>query len=293
VTPDYYSNRVVALPTRHSKEIALAPAFHQVLSATIDVIDVDTDSFGTFTGDIPRTRSPLKSAEAKAHAGLAASGNTLAVASEGTIGPDPSLPFANSDIEVLVFVDTQRQITIHEQYRSNEIVAVRHVIGPGDDLSSILHRADFPNHAVLVKPESDSYEATRQNEATHRSPPMTTTGITDTETLQRALAQVHAMGLNAVIESDFRACFSPSRMANITECARRLVARIATNCPACASPGWGLVAPSRGLPCRECGTHVPTAVRSHRLGCPRCEACVETPSPDSTVDPRWCPRCNP
>ncbi len=282
VTVDY-AGQVVAFATQHHKDRAVAPVFRDRLGVTIEVADVDTDAFGTFAGDVPRTKSPLDTALAKVEAGLDASTRRLALASEGTIGPDSALPLTTSDIEVLVFRDAEAGITIHAQHRSYEIVAARTQAKPTDDLREFLVRADFPRHGLIVKPPTGS-------------PGPITKGIVDEIELGRAIRRVcelRGASGSAIIESDLRAHFSPSRMSNITECARQLADRIATPCPQCASPGWGPVAPARGLPCSNCRTHIPTAVRADVSGCVRCPAVREYPREDQSVDPRWCPVCNP
>lgn len=275
-----YAGQVVALPTRHGKERAIRPAFHDKLDALIEVVDVDTDAFGTFAGDVPRIESPLKTAIAKAQAGLATSTRRLSMASEGTIGPDPAIPLVTSDIEVLVFVDGVRDVTISQHYRSTDIVAVRAEVRPGDDIDELLARADFPRHGLIVKPPAGIQGPIVK-------------GLGDAAQLVRAIERVSSPGGSAVVESDFRAHRSPSRMANIAECARRLVDRIATSCPECEGPGWGPTAPALGLPCSSCDSEVPTAVRAQRHGCPGCGAVREVPSGETTADPRWCHRCNP
>lgn len=275
-----YAGQVVALPTRHGKERAIRPAFHDKLDALIEVVDVDTDAFGTFAGDVPRIESPLKTAIAKAQAGLATSTRRLSMASEGTIGPDPAIPFVTSDIEVLVFVDADRDLTISHHYRSTDIVAVRSEVRPTDDLRDLLKRADFPHHGLIVKPPDGM-------------PGPIAKGLTDEGDLDRALHQISGGYGTAVVESDFRANFSPSRMANIAECTRQLAERIATTCPECESPGWGSLAPVRGLPCSDCGTQVDSAIRADVFGCTACPASHEVPRPEQAVNPRWCPRCNP
>jgi len=258
----------------------MVPAFHAALGMTIEVVDIDTDAFGTFAGDVPRIESPLRTAIAKAKAGLAASGARLAVASEGTIGPDPSIPFVTSDVEVLVFVDALRDLTITERFRSTDIVAVRVEVQPSDDIDEILVRADFPRHGLIVKPPEGS-------------PGPIVKEVSHHDQVAQAIHEISSFSGRAVIESDFRAHRSPSRMANISECARRLATRIATSCPECKGPGWGPIAPALGLPCGFCDSEVPAAVRAQRHGCPCCGTVREVPSGGLTADPRWCPRCNP
>ena len=275
-----YGGRSAALATRHAKDAAIAPTFRDVLGLKIIVVDIDTDAFGTFTGHIPRTDSPLNTAIAKARAGMLASGHAIGLASEGTIGPDPLMPFATADIETIAFVDEERGIIISETIRSTDIVAVRETVTGDTDLTAVLARADFPNHGLMVRPTNP-----------HAGPIVT--GITDRTELETAIREFTSTHGTAVVESDLRACFSPSRMRTIRECATRLALRLATPCPECASPGWGRIEPARGLPCSTCGTFVETAIRADVFGCQACSASLEVPRPDQTVEPRWCPSCNP
>lgn len=275
-----YCGRSAALATRHAKDVAIAPAFRDVLELEVVVVDIDTDAFGTFTGHIPRTDSPLNTAIAKARAGMVASGHVIGLASEGTIGPDPLMPFATADIETIVFVDEIRKIVVSETTRSIDTIAVRETVSGDTDLCAVLARADFPNHGVLVRPPNP------------QAGPIVT-GITDQTVLERAISECTSAHGAAVVESDLRACFSPSRMRVIHECATRLAQRLATPCPECASPGWGRIEPARGLPCSACGTFVETAIRADVFGCQSCSATVEIARSEQLVEPRWCPSCNP
>lgn len=275
-----YAGRIAALATRHAKDEAIAPAFRDVMGLATVVVDVDTDSFGTFSGDIPRTDTPLNTAVAKARAGMTASGHTIGMASEGTIGPDPFIPFVTSDIETIVFVDDDRGITINETFRSTDIVAIRQTVTSAADVRNVLDKADFPRHGLIVRPHDP-----------HGRPLIK--GITREDRLLAAVRQCISDSGTAVVESDLRACFSPTRMRNIRKCAELLAQRIATPCPECAGPGWGRIEPVRGLPCSACGTYVESAIRADVYGCPGCPAMLEIPRPDSVVEPRWCPTCNP
>lgn len=275
-----YSGRVAALATRHVKDEAIAPVFHEVLGIEVVVADVDTDSFGTFAGDVPRTDTPLNTAISKARAGMLASGHRIGIASEGTIGSDPFMPFVTSDIEIIVFIDDDRDIVISETTRSTDIVAIRQTVTTEEDLARALERADFPRHGLIVKPPES-----------HNGPIVK--GITNHDALSAAIQECSSNFGSAVVESDLRAYYSPSRMLNIAQCAEVLAQRIATPCPVCTSPGWGRIEPARGLPCSGCGTVVDSAVRADVFGCTSCLNTCEVPRPEQTVQPRWCSLCNP
>lgn len=275
-----YAGRTAALATRHGKEIAIAPPFRDAVQLDIVLADIDTDAFGTFTGELPRRETPFNTAIAKARAGIERSGLPLGLASEGTIGPDSQLPFVTSDLEIIVFIDLERDIVISEWTRATNVIAFRAVIRPEDDIGTFAARADFPRHGVIVK-------------STEGDDSVIFKGIADELRLDKAIKECFAQTGSAIIENDFRAYHSPTRMAVISNCATRLAQKVASLCPECSCPGWGRVEPARGLPCSECGTFVATAIRADRDGCPSCEALRETARPVKHVDPRWCPGCNP
>ena len=275
-----YSGRTAALATRHGKQVAIAPPLRDALELDLVLADIDTDLFGTFAGEVPRLDTPLNTAIAKAGAGIASSGLALGLASEGTIGPDPRLPFLFSDLEVIVFIDTERDIVIAESWKATNVIAFRAEIHPHDNLQAISVKADFPRHGLIVR----SHE---------NSDALIFKGITDDKLLATAVAACHELSGKAIIESDLRANYSPSRMAAIAQCATRLATRVATLCPECSCPGWGHIEPGRGLPCSECGTFVESAIRSDRYGCASCSAEMEKARTEQSIDPKWCPACNP
>ena len=95
--------------TKHGKLAQLEPAFAQLPQWQLELAEVDnkvfdTDTFGTFNGEIPRTLSPKQTVIAKARAGAEMTGCDFAIASEGTIGPHPAFPFVTADHELLAFV---------------------------------------------------------------------------------------------------------------------------------------------------------------------------------------------
>ena len=245
-------------------------------------VQVDTDAFGTFTGERARTRSPMDTAIAKARAGMALTGFPLGLASEGSFGPHPLLPFVAADLELLVLVDDLHGIVITERARSLTPVHVRESVAPGQSLTHLIRRAQFPGHALTVRPDGPdaewTHKALRQAPALHRA-------IT-------AAAGRSPVG-RAIVESDLRAHCSPTRRAVIAEAARRLAERAAVRCPACACPGWGVIEVRGGLPCASCRGDRTHAPRARVLGCPGCGHEVEVPVGPRVADPATCDDCNP
>jgi hypothetical protein len=277
---DYRGQRA-ALATGHAKESVITPPFASLLGLAVAAVPVDTDSFGTFAGEIPRAGSAYETAVRKARDGMAASGLPLGLASEGTIASDPVLPGVTVDMELLVFIDDVRGIVVHETHRSSATIAGHTTVSREDDLDPFLDRADFPRHGLIARPAGLQGPIAK--------------GITDHDDLRRIIDDYAALSPThrVEIESDLRAHMSPSRMMAIDACAHALAERLATPCPNCGCPGWGPMEPAWGLPCRECGTTAPHVVRADRMGCPRCPAFHEAARHAEFADPQWCPRCNP
>lgn len=291
-TSSPYSGVTVALATRHGKEKVIGRALRHGLGAELlHVRDVDTDALGTFCASVPRRGSALESCLAKAEAALAGGGTAFAIASEGSFGPHPQLPFLAAGMEWLVFLDRRRDLTIHEQglaRRTN--FAHRLVAAPGGDgpdpvFGRWLDQVGFPSHALMVR--------------AHQGPAGVggvEKGLNRWEALAPAIARAAAAsgdGL-ALVETDMRAHCNPTRMAAIRQLAFRLVRRLANPCPACQTPGWGVVERRPGLPCGGCG--LPTALtRALVWGCARCPHQEERPRPDGLprADPGQCDWCNP
>jgi len=197
---DIYRGHLAVLTSQHEKQRLVAPSFKEVLGVELIERALDTDQFGTFSGDIERSASPLDTAIAKARLGMKESGLPRGVASEGSIGPDPFIPFVISDIEHLVWVDAERDIVVSESYRSLDIRTASTRTFVGADLSDFLQRADFPRHRLIVKAENSS-------------PFFCAKGIGSVQALEAAISECsHRSETGAVIvESDLRAHCSPSR----------------------------------------------------------------------------------
>lgn len=267
------------MATKHDKAKLVAQSFNNILAMTVQEVLVDTDVFGTFAGETERVGTPLDTAVKKAQLGIQTTGNPYAIASEGSIGPDPFFGFVNANIETLVFVDHELQIQVHETIKSNEIIAFS-TNTLKNDLALFLQKADFPNHAVIVKPLI--------GQGAHK-------GIRDLRILEEAIKDSRNQSEDgeAIIESDLRAMCSPSRQKNIAAVGLKLVQRLSHTCPECQSPGWGLKSYIRGVECSQCGDMSEDAIRQEIMGCFKCEYTVPGAVINLTLDPARCMSCNP
>jgi hypothetical protein len=281
-----YAGRRIALATRHGKAQALDPMVRHQLGATLVVASsVDTDALGTFTGEIERTGTMSEVAIAKARLGMAAANLPIGIASEGSFGPHPRLPFAMAGLELIVFVDDERQITLLESIVDDEPCFHHWLARPGEDQTGHLARVDFPRHALIVRPQTPTEPAAGLAKGLRALPDL----VAAIETAARLSADGAAL-----VQTDMRAHMNPTRMATIARLATRLGERLNTPCPDCATPGFGLVGSETGLPCSDCGTPTVLARGSIR-GCAACDHREFHPRTDglTEADPRYCPACDP
>lgn len=273
-----------AIATKHGKERVLAAPLTARTGLHLAVAPgLDTDVLGTFTGETERPGSPLQTAVAKARLGMRAAGLPRAVASEGSFGPHPHAPLVAGGMELVVYVDDELGIEVAEAALSRRTTLGHTATARLDGAAgSFLERVRFPSHAVIVRPNAGEGAIVK--------------GLRDAGALAAAItraARESEDGL-ARIESDLRADRNPTRMAEIALVARRLADRLATPCPACGTPGYGVAATSPGLPCRDCGA--PTPWIAYEVdGCARCGHTCERPRRDGlrAVEPAHCPACNP
>ena len=286
-----YAGRSAVLATMHRKQQAVAPAFEQALGLNVvATTDVDTDTLGTFSGETPRRGTMLETALAKARLGMQATGLRLAIASEGSFGPHPEIPFLPAGIELLVFVDADAQSAIHETRVVERTNFAHRVTAPVADtdtateLNAFLAQVGFPAHGLIVRPNAGhSHAALRK-------------GIVDRADLDQAVDAAAAASADgrACIETDMRAHMNPTRMAMLAHLATQLALRLAARCPACAAPGWGRIDTTPGLPCEECGT--PTEmIAAEVFGCSSCGHRESRSRSDGLLmaPPGRCPQCNP
>jgi hypothetical protein len=278
----YHAARV-ALATMHAKERAIEKPLRQRLAITVEVASgINTDLFGTFTGEIPRSGNMVEAARGKALAAIAATGLPYGIGSEGAFGPHPAVPFLSSAIELIEFIDRQRNLEVRESLRTSCTNFSSIVCGPNDDLKPFWEAARFPSHALVIAPNTAQEE------------PLYWKGVLDVGVVATATREACACSADGLarITTDMRAHVNPTRMAVLRRLARRLAARLATLCPACRMPGFGERDIERGLPCFDCGS--PTDLPSRYIE--RCVACAfvrYSPTPAQMADPGQCSVCNP
>jgi hypothetical protein len=277
-----FKNRKLIIATKHQKEKVIAPYLEKELGI-VCLVDphFDTDVFGTFSGEIARAHSPIETLRQKCLTAMQANQCDLGVASEGSFGPHPSIPFVTADDELLIFIDLRHNIELVVRELSLATNFNAQTVHSYDELCKFAQQAQFPSHGLILRPApnaaSDIYK-----------------GITDNNTLINTytkLAQAHG---SVYVETDMRAQFNPSRMEVIEQATKKLVAQLLVHCPHCQLPGFAINARILGLPCELC--KLPTAsVLGYIYKCKHCnyEQVANYPNKKEFEDPTYCNFCNP
>lgn len=276
----YYQNQLVLLASKHQKEKAISQPFMTRLSCTLRVHDFDTDQFGTFTGEIPRTKSPYQTCCLKAKMAAEHFNYAYSVASEGSFGPHPSCPFVPSAHELMVFIDREHDWIIAEQLVSQKTNYAMITINKNSDIHDFLKRALFPSHALIVQGVSDNCVFAK--------------GINDLDALMHYVSLGFKTEKELLLATDMRAMMNPTRMELIGELADNLALRIATPCAQCGCPGFGFKETRGALPCADCASA--TAFYKEEVwGCIACVHQEYKMRKDGLLkaDPRFCAYCNP
>ncbi|WP_438983358.1 DUF6671 family protein [Vulcanococcus sp.] len=278
-----YSGRLICLTTRHNKQRALGLPFQRGLGAELQLCEQDTDRLGTFSGEIPRLSDAEATCRTKALMGMQHTGLILGLASEASFGPHPAMPLLAVGQELLIFLDQERDLCVLEQRLEWRTNYSQHELAAEQEPDRWLSQVGFPSHAVIARPAAPI-------------PELLFKGLRSRLALNKAIEQCRSVDPEGRVwlETDMRAHCNPTRMRSIRRLGLSLVRRLRTPCPACGSPGWGLMDTKSGLPCSACRT--PTELTLAELwGCSSCGARREQPRRDGLLqaDPGQCPWCNP
>ncbi|MBD2102685.1 hypothetical protein H6F94_17665 [Leptolyngbya sp. FACHB-261] len=277
-----FQGRVAVLATMHCKEQVIAPLLQPEFGMQIVVPSLDTDQFGTFTRDIKRSGDQLSAARLKAEAALQLTGNDLALASEGSFGAHPAVPFLVCNREIVVLIDRANDLEIVGEVLSTETNFSHTQVTCLPEAHAFAEKVGFPMHGLVV--------AAGQSAST----PEIVKGITTTADLTETVTWMLSRLGQAHLETDMRAMYNPTRMKVIAQATENLIQKLRCCCPHCSCPGFDVVEQQAGLPCAWC--QAPTSlVLAARYFCKKCgfEQRVLFPNQQETADPAQCLYCNP
>jgi hypothetical protein len=279
---DIFRNRTLVIATKHGKEQVIAPVLEEKLGVKcILPSNLDTDNFGTFSGEIERKEDPLQTARDKCMAAMDSTGCDLAIASEGSFGPHPSLFFIQSDDELLLMIDKRNKLEIAVREISTRTNFNGQVITSESELYAFAEKVHFPSHGLILR--RNTRECTE-----------IVKGITKSEDLLYHFREFRKKYSSVFIETDMRALYNPMRMQVIRIAAVKLIGKIMSTCPVCNTPGFGITEVRSGLPCAICNS--PTeSTSSHIYRCLKCgfQKTEQFPNGKLVEDPMYCHHCNP
>ena len=282
----HYSGLVAVLATMHGKERIIAPILKEAFGLDVCVVpDLDTDRFGTFSREIARTGSPLDTARAKiAEAFRRMPDVRIGVASEGSFGPHPLIPFLPLGQELVLLIDRETGFELEGNHTGPDTNFSHAVVTDVHAAVAFAERAGFPEHGLIVIGCMDGKPAPER---------ALIKDIAELHTYQAAIRKVTSDGSSAFVETDMRAHRNPTRMNAIGCATADLVRRMQSACPACGAPGFDVTERIQGLPCDWCGapTHV---IRKTIWSCRACAFREDRPVKEmTTADPGSCDGCNP
>jgi len=279
-----YHDKIGMIATMHDKEKAIGPPFLDLLGLKLIKATIDTDQLGTFTGEVERKGDALTCVRQKCELALKGSQLSIGLASEGSFGPHPFVPFVSCDHEILYFIDHERKFVLYQSKISTKTNYCTEAFSDPQRLKTFCDQALFPSHALIVRPHKSNKK------------PLIIKGIKSHDGLEEAFLKCCRLSVdgNALVETDMRAHMNPTRMEVIGELANSFAKRLATPCPLCYNPGWGVVATQKGLECEICGSET-DMVSCEIFGCPKCLHSEKRPRQDglTMTDPKYCGWCNP
>ncbi|MEM7554755.1 MAG: DUF6671 family protein [Cyanobacteria bacterium P01_A01_bin.84] len=281
-----FLNRVAILATMHQKERVIAPILDNELGLKVMVApNFNTDIFGTFTRDIQRPGNQKEAARLKAKKALNITGESIAVASEGSFAPHPSLPYIPANREIVIFIDKEQEIEIIGEEFSTETNHSHLVVDNAEQALKFAKQVGFPEHGLVVMYEKSPKDSDNVFK-----------GIVTEEKLVESVNFVISKSPTgkAHVETDMRAMYNPTRMKNIAKATHNLVTKIKSRCPKCSFPGFDITRRIPGLPCELCG--LPTSLTKKVIyQCQKCDFTQEKlfASGKEFADPAQCMYCNP
>lgn len=277
-----FTGETVYFATKHGKEVVVAP-----LLAEIDLrctrVAVDTDQFGTFSGEVERAGGVNETLRRKIAAAAKVKPEArFLLASEGSFGPHPFIGLVQSDHEAMLFVDRKLATELYVEEISTETNNAQIDFRPGDDLQVFLKEIGFPKHGVIVKPTGPNEHAIK--------------GLVTLHAVEQAINDAFRRSLEpkVTLSADMRANFNPTRMKIIGMAGKKLLEALRSLCPGCQTPGFKISKSLPGLACEACGA--PSRFSKEViLTCVKCEYVEQGQRPDGIkkLSASECEFCNP
>jgi hypothetical protein len=277
-----FKGRTLVIATMHGKESVIAPVIEEALGVKVIVANkIDTDSLGTFTGEIERAEDPLTVARLKCTLACSASECSLSIGSEGSFGPHPAVLFTHADEEILLFMDLDNKVEISVRELSLKTNFNGRLCHTWHEIKRFAESALFPSHKLIFRDE--------KNSIAHL-----TKGIGSWNDLEEQATFYLGTFGQVFVETDMRAMNNPTRMDVIRIASQKLVEKIRSKCPKCQFPGFDIINARPGLPCSWCAGPT-TSTLYYVYECKLCSFSEEKmfPHGKEKEEPTYCDYCNP
>lgn len=238
---DYFSGKQAVLATMHGKEQVIGPLLEKI-GLKVEVSNrINTDLFGTFSGEIDRPASQLETLRIKAEKCLENHPeHSLALASEGAFNSHPASPFTVIHTELVILKDRQSGLEVIGSHVTMDFDMRSKVMRRLEELDEFLNQVSFPEYGVILKTRHEGKWQVAKDFQTR-------------DEVWQAFVKLHTMTGELIVESDLRAHRNPRRMKIIGEATLDLITKLESRCAECDFPGFSVTAVMRGLPCEDCG----------------------------------------
>lgn len=263
------------LLTLHGKESIMAPLLAQRWDARLSLSTMfDTDSLGTFSGEIERKGSPLECALHKARLALELTGADFGLGSEGSFGIAPwGFGVINQELVACVSAQDDWQII---GYHTSAVAVTECRYGDSAQLERFWQ--NLPQaQGLIIKSEAGVAK-----------------GLKSKDQVMDQLRHWYGQQIpdDVRVTYDLRAHQSPLRRINIAHAFVNLQDRLESPCPQCGQLGFWPDKHESGLACSGCGS--PTNRLKARISlCDGCGHSQRLPVDQKTASPEFCPECNP
>lgn len=281
VIMEFFKNRKIVIATKHNKEKVVGSFLSSLGLEYFIPENFDTDAFGTFTREVVRMGNQVEACRTKALEAMKYTGVDIAIASEGSFGPDPTMPFVCSNLELILLVDKKNGIEVRGYARTNNTNFSHTYVSSITEAIDFAKKVGFPEHGVIVRKNEHSQEICKD--------------IFSWEDFKDVVAKLlnKPFTKKIFLETDMRAHRNPTRMQNIELAMEDLMRNITRTCPQCQIFGYSITDYINGLPCRIC--RQPTDIAKFALyECVKCGNKEEKKIENvECAEPAQCQYCNP
>lgn len=238
-----YYGELIVFSTAHHKDKILEKEFMDSLNIKFYVPkNLDTDKFGTFTGEVQRSSDLKEVLRQKAYYGLLNTDRNIVISSEGSFGPDPLNPFLFCNQENLLLMDQKNKIEIFASHRSYETSYSFSNLNSRSDLEDFLAKNPIESQPVVLKLFKDCNDQS-----------LIFKGIDNKKLAYEVFDDLFSIKSSVWVESDLRAHMNVKRQSVIKACGIKLLEKILSLCPKCTLPGFSITKGFGRLACIDCG----------------------------------------